>query len=60
MCNSELLAKKLFIIFGSTALLGTYLLALWIMVFSPRLGTKSELVNPTSKVGYPTQQMLKK
>jgi hypothetical protein len=60
MYDIELFAKKLFLIVGSTVLLGAYLCALWSIVFSPRLSPKSEPVNPSAKVGYPAQQKLGK
>lgn len=58
MYDFELFAKKLFLVVGSSVLLGAYLYAMWSIVFSPRFGTKNELISPSVRVGYPAQQKL--
>jgi hypothetical protein len=53
MNKLKLAAMKLYFVVGSVTLFSIYMWAMWSIVFSPR-------INPSVRVGYPTQQMLKK
>jgi hypothetical protein len=53
MTKLKLAAMKLYFVVGSVTLFSIYMWAMWSIVFSPR-------INPSVRVGYPTQQMLKK